>query len=181
MIKLRVVRQVKANLPTLVLPENVLEDIGKIGEASILDNIKRQQKATGAPLPRNKQSTIDRKEEKGRPPLSLVDQYHRFVRKNSGSWASQVVLRRQWVIVKPANPEIRQLSQWVQEGGKGRGKIKRGKRKGERKTTGGTKRYRGWFGLNREAKAAIKWLIRDWIIRMFRQAARMQAAQKART
>lgn len=156
MIKLKIVRAQKAVFPGLELPQAVLEDVAKVAEASILDNIRRQKQADGSALESNRQSTMEAKRRKGRPVMSLVDALHRFVRGSSISWASTIYRRRATVIIEPATGELRNLVRWVQEGGDGRN------------------RYTGWFGINKEARAAIRERLRQWVRDEFRKARRRQ-------
>lgn len=159
-MKFEVVRAVRANLPALKLPVELLEKIGKIGEGSILQNIKNQQTMDGGQLQENAPSTRRRKERKGRPLKSLVDQFHRFTRGRGQSWALQVEPHRNWVILEPATQELRNLSRWLQEGRPSKGKYK----------------YLGWFGLNEKAAKLVREVTRAWVRDEFEKARRKQGS-----
>ena len=136
-----------AHLPVFKLPVSVLELIGKVGEAAILWNIKHQQQADGSPLQENKPATKRRKQRKGRPLLSLVDQLHRFARGRGQSWSAQIDANKSWVILEPATSELARLVVYVQKMG-----------------------YTGWFALNEKAAQKVRDIIRKWIQAEFDKA-----------
>ena len=149
MMKVKVVRKKKAVMPTLRLDVKLLETIGKVAEGSILDNIKRQREADGSPLQRNAPSTRETKRRKGRPLLSLVDQFHRFARGKGRSFAQQIDTHGSRVYIEPATSELRRLSRWVQERG-----------------------YTGWFGLSAKSGELVRMMIRKWMQSQFAAAAK---------
>lgn len=152
-----IIRARKATFPALVLPVGVLETIAELAEASVLDNIRGRKQADGSPLLRNLQSTIDRKIRQGRPTLSLVDSLHRFVRGLGASWATTIHLKRSTVILQAATLELRNLSVWLQEGVE---------------TKRGLRRYVGYIGLNKKARAAMRTVLRKWVRKEFEKARR---------
>lgn len=142
-------RTVRAKFPALRLDPSLLKEIAKLGEASILSNIRRQQQADGAALKANAPQTRERKRKKRRLQLSLVDSKHRFVRGKSGSWTAQIHARTSTVILQAATNELRNLSEYVQRMG-----------------------YVGWLGINKQARAAMRASLRKWIVAKFRGARR---------
>lgn len=129
-----------------LLPVKVLDNLGKAGARSVVQNIRKRQQADGSALQRNLPNTIDIKRKKGRGTRSLVDRLHRFVQRgrNSFTW----VRSRNQVTIIPATNELRNLSQWQQEGG-----------------------YTGWFGINKEAVVEMKGVIRKYIKDEFKKVA----------
>lgn len=149
MIKFQFKRVQRAKLPELRLPVDVLEDFGELGEASILDNIKKQQQADGGALKENAPITKKRKRKKRRPLLSLVDRLHRFVRVRGQSWAHEIHVRSSTVKIRAATQELRNIAEYVQRMG-----------------------YTGWFGINERARAAMRARLRKWIREEFKKARR---------
>lgn len=143
---IRLTRTRKAQWPKMRPGRALMLEIGKVLEGSILDNIKRQIQVDGTtPIQRNAPLTRKRKQERGRPLLSLVDEKHRFVRGAGASWRSTATSSS--VTVKPATRELRDLSLRVQGGG-----------------------YEGWFGLSRDGAAVVRKLLQHWIRQQFRSA-----------
>ncbi len=146
----RIVRIRRAEIPKGILNTADFKKMGKTVEAGILKNIRTQKQATGAPIKRNAQSTIDRKRAKGRRIMSLVDRLHRFVKGGGASWRTKAT--RKGATIEPATSELRNLSRWVQQKG-----------------------YTGWFDVSKEARAAMRAIMRKAIKREFakkRSAAR---------
>lgn len=186
-MEFKVVRAVRANLPALKMPVELLEKIGKIGEGSILQNIKDQKQASGQALERNSPRTLEIKRRKGRPLKSLVDQFHRFTRGRGQSWATQIEPHRNWVIIEPATQELRKLSEWLQKGMQASRKRGGGRRTGPRKkarpiapplpkSDGKKRRYTGWFGLSERAAMGIREITRAWVRAEFEKARRKQGS-----
>ena len=142
-------RVIKASFPALKVPVDTLETIANIGEASILDNIKKQQQADGAALKENSPGWKQHKRKKRRPLLSLVNKFHRFVRGNSASWAQTIHPRSSRVKIEAATNELRDLAEYVQRMG-----------------------YVGWFGLNKRAEKAMRTVVRKWVREEFTKARR---------
>ena len=129
----RDVRRFRVELSALKLSKDFLALCGRIMAAGIIDNIKKQQQWGGGALKKNAESTRKRKQRKGRPLLSLVDEMRRFVRGRGVSWAIDVDPAANDVVVTPATEELRQLVEWVQE-----------------------MDYVGWFGISRSTYRALK-------------------------
>lgn len=154
-VKVKIYSSSKITLPDVFLDEKAYDQIGKVAEASILDNIRRQQQADGSALKINAPSTRERKRRAGRPVLSLVDRLHRFVKGNQRSWKVRKTTKRgrvNGIEVVPATSELKKLVRYVQEKG-----------------------YVGWFGINKDAVAAIKEAVRESIRRQFKKARRRRS------
>ena len=141
------IKRKPATIPALKVDAALLEKLGQVGEGSILKNIKSQTQASGAPLKRNAPSTRKRKLKKGRPPLSLVDAFHRFIRGRGRSWALQVDYHGQQGVLRPATAELAQLVRWVQAMG-----------------------YTGWFAVSPKAKKLMSAVTQKWIKAQFSKA-----------
>ena len=150
------VKRVKAKLPALRIPMPVMRKVGKVAEGSILDNIKKQRQADGSPLKENAPSTQERKRRLRRPLLSLVDELHRFVQGNRGSWHWYPTKKGEQtlVVITPATAELRRLVRYVQDKG-----------------------YTGWFAVSKKGEAGIRKIFRDWIKGEFRLAARQSGGR----
>lgn len=130
------------------MPKEFWAQAGKVAAGGILDNIMRQQQASGARLKINAPSTREAKRAKGRPNMSLIDEKHRFVRGNS--WGVKHFLANsEGVIVGPLNSELAQLVRYAAQKG-----------------------YTGYIGLSAKTRAAIGALLRQWLQRIIRQASR---------
>lgn len=134
---------IKAAPANLKLPANVLEDVGRIIGASIIDNIDKQQQADGSALKENAPSTKKRKLALGQGMRSLIAEKLRFVKGSQGSW--KFTVSRQSVSVEPATGELKSLVRYVQQKG-----------------------YTGWFGINKAGMAAAKERIAIWIRARFK-------------
>lgn len=130
------VSRFRAKLSTLRLDHGLLERCGKIMAGGIIDNIERQQQASGAGLRQNAPSTLERKRRKARPLMSLIDELNRFVRGSGASWAVNVDPAKNDVIIEPTTGELRNLVRWVQMKG-----------------------YVGWFGISKTTLAALKEMV----------------------
>ncbi len=151
-MKHSVILKKRVNFPTGGwFDDKFLNDVGKLIEASILENIKTQTQADGSGLQRNKPSTSAKKRAMGRRLLSLVDEKHRFVKGQGQSWKHETSKAKGMVTVRPATDELRELVKSVQIGGNGRNK------------------YRGWFGINKKAAAAIRQKAREMIKRLMKK------------
>lgn len=150
-MNIRLVRQQKLVLPSLAvdgLGRLFWEDVAKVAQGSILDNILSQRQASGEQLKRNKTSTIARKLKAGRKPRSLIDVMHRFIQGAGKSWkVIRLLPNGKGIEIGPATDELKRLMGLVQEKG-----------------------YVGWIGLNTKAASAIKVLLREEVRRLFRAA-----------
>lgn len=146
------VRRQKAVLPSIALSKSDKATLMRIGEGSVLQNIKQQKQADGSTLKRNAKSTLKEKRRLGRGRRSLVDEKHRFVQGRQQSWAGEerkTMGGRTSIWIKPATPELRKLNRFVQENG-----------------------YVGWLGINEKAVKAIRLLLQKMLNREFAKAAR---------
>ena len=139
----------KAVFPNFALPQTTLEQVARITEQSIIDNILQQKQATGAPLKKNAPGTIRRKMAEGKAPRSLVDQYNRFIQMMRKSWVWTITgagTTKQQISIKPNSQitaggiSLRVLNESVQKKG-----------------------YVGWFAANKAAIAAIKTVMGNYI------------------
>lgn len=154
-MKMRLIRRRKATLPTLNVPIEVLDELGKVCEAGILENIKRQKTARGRAIRQNAPSTLKAKRRNKRPLMSLVDELHRFTRGLGASWASNPNTHKSSVSIEPATKELARLSRYVQ-----------------------LKRYTGWFGISAKARKAMKQKIREWLVDEVDAAVRMSRRRR---
>lgn len=153
MAKLRLIRTKKAKIPRLHmngLSDRFWEEVGKIVEGSILDNLRSQTAADGGPIKKNADSTRAQKLRKGTGLRSLIDEQHRFVQGSGGSW--KVTKKRSdglGITVGPSTAELKKLVQYVARLG-----------------------YTGYLGVSKEGVSAIKAALRNEIRRQFRKANR---------
>jgi hypothetical protein len=133
----------------LILGDADKAKIAKVILGDVLNNIKQQKQADGSPLRRNRPSTTRRKEAEGKPPLSLVDEEHRFVKPANWdcSWNDKNLT------IAPGDrggsPPLKELNESVQLAD-----------------------YVGWFGTTAEAVAAVKVLLISFIRSALRRANR---------
>lgn len=153
------VERIAAVLPALKVPATVMNEVGQIAEGNILDNINTQRQGDGSPIKANAPSTLERKRRLGRGTRSLIDEFHRFVRGNKGSWRWKATTKGQLAAVEITPTTVARgrgsrrralsdLVRWVQEKG-----------------------YVGWFALSDDGRDAIRDVFRKWIRREFRRAA----------
>jgi hypothetical protein len=125
--------------------EKVYEDIGTAVVAGIQDGIKRGLRANGTPMHANAEVTKKRKERLqhlfGGFVRSLIDIEHRFIRRG----AFHIKPEKDSVEVSLAESATNDISVSLQ----GRG-------------------YTGWFGVYPKAAKAIRSLVRDEIISIFK-------------
>jgi len=155
MVAPKIVSELKAELPQLKFDDGLLERMGQAGEGAVLENIVRQKQADESPLESNAPSTRDRKIKKGNlwrgRVMSLIDEKKRFIQGKGVSFRHRKADGNA-VLIEPTEynagkePSVKQLTEWLQQPGKN-----------ERRA------YTGWFGLNKQARAAIRRMLRDWI------------------
>ena len=138
MMKVDLVRKRVAVLPKYKFDQRTFEKIGKAVAGGVLVNIASQKQADGQRLKANRPATQQRKRDKGRPALSLVDKKRRFVKGGGGSWKYKATSSS--VVVFPATNELKALVRWVQ-----------------------LKGYVGWFGISDKARNAIRAILREFI------------------
>lgn len=150
-LKITLVREVKADIPALKIDKKLLNEVGSLGSADIMHNILAGKQADGAGLKRNAPKTADRKRKKGWTVAgrvkSLIAEHHRFVKGGGRSWRWYLE-RGKTVWIYPGNAELKNLVRWVQMKG-----------------------YLGWFAISVKGKVAIKLAMRDWIKKQFAKAA----------
>ncbi len=177
-MKVRLTRQLIGEPIPIKFGKPVMETVGRIVEASVLDNIAKQKQADGKPLKKNKPVTIELKLRKGMRPLSLVADGHRLVKGKRRSFKVEATVNN--VRIYPSEEEIsvklKRLPPLPAQPGQRR------RRPRERKKTHSTASpaqltrwvqldgYTGWFAPSREAYAAA--------IAFFRQVIR-EAREKA--
>ena len=139
MLKLKIQREVVADIPAIKLDKPFWRRVGLIVEASLLDNIRKQQQADGKKLKTNAAATRESKRRRRLPLLSLVDAKHRFVKGRGASWRITEFLAN-GIIVGPATSQLKKLNRRVQNAG-----------------------YTGWMGLGASGKAALRAMLRKHI------------------
>ena len=141
MVKVRVIRERKFVAPELRLGDSDRAKIAKVILGDVLNNIKQQKQADGSPIKRNRTSTSARKQAEGKPPLSLVDEEHRFVKPGNwiAGWTGDKTLTIEPGMVG-GPPTLRDLVTSVQMSG-----------------------YTGWFAVTIEAVGAVQVLLKNFI------------------
>lgn len=129
----------------LRVPGDVLEDIGKVIEGGIIDNIMSQKTVSGARIKVNTPTTRELKRKLGLPVLSLIFKNHSFIKGGQGSWKSKVNERKQSVSVEPANAQLKTVSEALQARG-----------------------YVGWFGISAKTMSAIRARLRQYLKERFK-------------
>ena len=137
----------KRLVPPLILPDEVMHDVGRVAAGGVIENIDTQKQADGSPIKENKPST------KARKLKSLVAEKKRLVKGSGqkdptkgGSYRLVVYKGQKRVLVRPAPGMTRKIARWVQE-----------------------KDYTGWFALSKKHISAIRHVLRDWIVKEFRK------------
>ena len=140
MVRVSITRERKFVAPELKLGDADKTKIAKVILGDVLNNIKQQKQADGTPLKRNRPGTTSRKQAEGKPPLSLVDEEHRFVKPGNwiASWGDKTLTVEPGAVGGP--PTLKELVEDVQIRG-----------------------YTGWFGVTREAVAAVQILLKSFI------------------
>lgn len=139
------VRRVGGTRAPFVLGKEMMFRIGRVVEGSILDNVKSQTTADGGAIKRNAPSTRERKRKLGLPQLSLIFKNRRFGKGKQQTFSITATATR--VAVRPHAEHMR-LVGWLHEMG-----------------------YTGWIGISAKGSAAIRLLLRQWIVRRFSRKA----------
>lgn len=139
---LRIVRKKPARPPGAIrMPQEFWDKAAQVAIGSIIENILTQRQADGTRIKANAPATRARKRKQGKRLLSLIDEQHRFVRTGRASWTLKRYLPQgAGIVIGPATEELRQLVWWVWQAG-----------------------YRGYIGLSKKGRAAIRALIRKSI------------------
>jgi hypothetical protein len=146
--------KLKAEIHTIGVPPEIKltrpfwQKVGEIVAASTRRNILQQQQADGSRLKRNAPSTQTRKQEAGRPLLSLIDVGRRLVTKG----AYIITPISHGVEIEPA---ARNIARWVQQKG-----------------------YIGWLGVSRKAARALTQLVDQEIKRQIARASKKTTKRK---
>lgn len=135
----------KLKLPTFDgLSDAFWVDAGRIIGDGVSENILMQQQADGSPIKENSPGTLAKKAELNRGQRSLIDQFHRLVRKAGASWKLTKKTTR-GIEVGPATPEIKMISREVQKKG-----------------------YRGWFGISLRTSMLLRGRLKSEILRLLK-------------
>jgi len=139
-------------LPNFALPQKVLEDVAKLAEQGIVENILKQQQADGKPLKRNPPGLTKAKIRNQRkyPTFSLIDKYHRFIQYMRKSWVwtiygggttnQHISIKPTTAVVSGAKLPLSTIAKDVQMRG-----------------------YVGWFAVGKKSVGAIKVVMANWI------------------
>ncbi len=130
------------------MSEDQLRQIGKIAEASVIDNVMSQKTVTGERIQRNTPETRELKRKLGIKQMSLIFKDHSFVRGQEQTFRIIVDKTRQSVRIEP-KAEFKPIVEGLQRRG-----------------------YVGWFGMNPKAMAAVRALISKWIKEYFKKVSR---------
>jgi hypothetical protein len=149
---LRMQREKRASFPSVLeLDRAVLDKIGQVVAASVTDNVIRQRTVDGGRIKLNAPSTRERKRREGKPALSLIDEQRRFIKPGAWTWR----VKRNSVTILPSTSELRELMRELQERG-----------------------YVGWFGASPKALAAVREIVKAYIMRRFEEAKKRREGGK---
>jgi len=156
-------RTQKAKLPKLVLGKATFEKIGEVASSSIVLNVATSTQTSGAPIKENAPSTIRRKQKNPRSKKvggmvrPLVDVMRRFIKPGAnGSWRWWA--HDDYARIEPGDPggdpTLKELSRSLQARG-----------------------YRGWFGINKKARAIIKRIVKERLLEIIKAATKQSTGQ----
>lgn len=132
------------------LTVDLLRRAGELALREQTRMIQRNRRIDGSPQKVNAPSTLRRKALAGRPAVSLVDEFKRFVSRNT--WGIDTETKTNTVRVHIVNEEAKEIAGYLQ-----------GKRKIRKTMTGYSYRsvyletmpYTGWIGVTESAKAKV--------------------------
>jgi hypothetical protein len=138
-------RKRKSSIPPLVFDRPFWTKVAAVLAADQVDRVEKQRSAAGGAIKRNAQSTLDRKQAQGKPPLSLVDEKQRFIQERFGSYEPVFYEAGRGVKIRVRSEKMRNVARHL---------IKRG--------------YE-WIGMSRDASKAIRALFRADIRKQLRR------------
>lgn len=139
------------SLSEVRLGTSFFEAVGTVIAGDIIGNIESGTQADGSAIKSNAPGTIAKKRRQGNSPVrSLIDVERRFVRRGRSSW--NWIANSKSVTIEPTSvgsTPLHELVTEVQEKG-----------------------YRGWFGISKKGKAAIRKIFEARLRKLLKESRR---------